>query len=94
MNTRVVLGTLASIVLLTASHWFFLENVHHRIWGVAWGGLFQIFGNLLAGTASIWIGALAFFKRVSPSIGIMAALSLGLTAGYCFLHSFGLMMSI
>ena len=94
LDRFVLIGCVVFTLVLVASHWFFMENLHHRIGGVAWNALFQIFGNLFAGFASLGIIVTSFTGKISRRIGIPSALLLGLTAGYCLFRSFGVMMSI
>ncbi len=89
-----LIASVAFTLLLIASHWFYLENLHHRIGGVAWNGLFQIFGNLFAGIVAISILTAVFTSRIPRWVGLFSAAMLGLTAAYCFFRSFGMMMSI
>ncbi len=94
LNRYVLLGSLVFASLLVASHWFFVENVHHRVFGVAWNALFQIFGNGAGAFAALVIGIGTVGRGISWRVGIPATLLLGGIAGYCFLRSFGMMMSI
>ena len=94
LDGAVLIGSIAYTLLLIASHWFYLGNIHHRIGGVAWNSLFQIFGNFFAIFVAISILAATFAGRISRWRGFFSATLLGLTAGYCFFRSFGMMMSI
>ena len=90
-----ILGCAIAIsILLAVSHWFFLENIHHRIGGVAWNALFQIFGNLFSGAASVVILLMTMLGKVSRVLGVISSLLLGMTAGCCLLKSLGIMMSV
>ncbi|MFK7816261.1 MAG: hypothetical protein AB8B92_07990 [Gammaproteobacteria bacterium] len=81
-------------LLLVASHWFYLGNLHHRIGDVAWNELFQIFGNFAAFIGSIAILVKTLKGKISGITGVFSALIMGLTAAYCFSSAFSTMMSI
>ena len=93
-NATVAAGAALFALALWASHWFFLENIHHRIGGIAWNSLFQIFGNFFAMLVAIWLLAATYSGRVNRIVGLAAALALGLTGGCCLFRSLGMMMSI
>jgi hypothetical protein len=90
----VAIGCIAFTVILVASHWFFLGNPNHRIGGVAWNALFQIFGNLFGGFTAVVVIAISFFGKISKPINIPLALILGSTSIYCFFQSFGILLSV
>lgn len=94
VDTIVFVSCIAVSLLLVASHWFYLGNLHHRIGDVAWNGLFQIFGNFFAFLGSIVILVMAITRKISLIIGVFSALVMGLAAAFCFSNAFGTMMSI
>lgn len=86
--------SLLLIAILGASLYFFLDSPDHRIGGIAWNALFQVFAPALAmlyGLAALVIACGIKTLRI-PSL--LAALALIIMAGYCYFRCMPMMMGI
>ncbi len=94
LDLFVAIACFAVTTLLVSSHLFFLENPNHRIGGIAWNALFQLFGNALAALSAFAVFLAAFSAKLSRSVFIPLAMAMGLTATYCLVRSFAIMMGV
>jgi len=81
-------------LLLLASHWLFLENLHNRVHGVLPGlnVIIQVFGSLFAVFVSLAILIAAIAGKCTRLFGFVSAFLLGSVACYCLATSFGILV--
>lgn len=95
VTSKTVAAVSATVtVLLIASLMLFFRQPDHRVGGVAWNALFQIFAPFFTLLYTAGVALLVFGKAVDPRAGIPAALIPGAIAAYCIYRTFPALMSV
>ena len=89
-------GALALSAALAASLWLFLRDPDHRLGGIAWNALAQLFVPPLAIIFALIVAALGLRSgRAGLAVAsVLAALALAAISVYCLVRSLPIMMGV
>ncbi len=92
-SRQLVIGGLLC-ALLVASHLWFLKRPNHRLGGIAWNALFQMFGPLLALGYAAFLAIRETGSSRARTLKILVCIALVAIATACWLRTWPVMISV